>query len=118
LSKQNQIEFVLGIDSPGDTKSKRGDQTMPTSKKPKTTTKVWAIRNRDGDIELYAGRDAPHLDGAFATAPRGTRFLGQLRASEAKAAIGFDLHKIGEPVEVQIAITLERSTKRGPAAKS
>jgi hypothetical protein len=86
---------------------------MATAKKGKSAPKIWAIRNRDGDIELYAGRDAPHLDGAFATAPRGTRFLGQRRASEAKAAIGFDLHEIGEPVEVEIAITLERRAK-GP----
>jgi hypothetical protein len=79
---------------------------------PRVGTKVWAIRNRDGDIELYVGRDAPHLDGAFAAAPRGTRFLGQLRASEAKAAIGFDLHKIGEPVEVSVSVALKRATKK------
>jgi hypothetical protein len=84
---------------------------MATAKKGRSAPKIWAIRNRDGDVELYAGKDAPYLDGAFAAGPSGTRFLGQLRAAEAKAAIGFDLRKIGEPIEVQITVTPKRRTQ-------
>jgi hypothetical protein len=81
--------------------------------KPKTqTSKVWAILDRERNVQLYVGREAPYLDGAFACAPRGTRFLGQFAGPEAKRAIGFDLHKMGEPVEVEITVTPKRSAKR------
>jgi hypothetical protein len=71
-----------------------------------------AILDRERNVQLYVGREAPYLDGAFAAAPRGTRFMGQLCGPEAKRAIGFDLPKMGQPVEVEITVTPKRTPKR------
>jgi hypothetical protein len=81
---------------------------MATAKKAKPKPCVWAILNRDREIELYVGADAPCLDGHFGTAEPGTRFLGQLRAPEAKHALGFELLKAGKPVSVEITIAPKR----------
>jgi len=87
---------------------------MATAKKPERKPTIWAILDRERNIQLYLGREPPYLDGAFAAAPRGTRFLGQFAGPEAKRAIGFDLHKMGQPVEVEITVTPRRTTKRAP----
>jgi hypothetical protein len=38
--------------------------------------------------------------------------MGQLCGPEANRAIGFDLHKMGQPVEVEITVTPKRTPKR------
>ena len=68
----------------------------------------WAILDRERNVQLYVGKEPPHLDGAFASAPRGTRYLGQLNAIEAHKAIGFELRKADQPVEVEITIETKR----------
>ena len=80
------------------------------SKPAKPKPKIWAVLNRDRFIELYVGPKEPFLDRDFISAPRGTRFLGQLTAAESANALGFDLHKIGKPVEV--SMTIEPLSKR------
>lgn len=68
-------------------------RTSRWRKQQKRTPTVWAILDRERNIQLYFGREPPYLDGAFAAAPRGTRFRGQFAGPEAKRAIGFELHK-------------------------
>jgi hypothetical protein len=87
---------------------------MATAKKPNPT--VWAILDRERNIQLYLGREPPYLDGAFAAAPRGTRFLGQFAGPEAKRAIGFELLKMGQPVEVTVTVESKKKPRGAPRA--
>jgi hypothetical protein len=48
---------------------------MATAKTPKRQPTVWAILDRERNLQLYVGREPPCLDGAFAAAPCGTRFI-------------------------------------------
>jgi hypothetical protein len=82
---------------------------MAKQSKPKP---VWAILNRERVIELYVGTEPPYLDPAgFISANRGTKFFGQLVGTDTKAAIGFELMKVGNAVEVSISVALKRATK-------
>jgi hypothetical protein len=69
---------------------------------------VWGIRNKQQEIELYVGKDAPYLEGDFIGSLPSTKFLGQLRATESRVAIGFEVLKVGKPVEVAITIKPRR----------
>jgi hypothetical protein len=85
---------------------------MPTAKQPKPKPTVWAILDQERNVQLYVGREAPYLEpNGFVGANRGTRFLGQLSGTDAKSATGFELIKVGKPVEVAITIASKRSAK-------
>jgi hypothetical protein len=81
---------------------------MATAKKTTSKPTVWAILDRERSVQLYVGKEPPHLDGVFASAPRGTRYLGQLNGVEAHKSIGFELRKAGQPVEVEFTIEPKR----------
>jgi hypothetical protein len=86
---------------------------MRTSIQPKPRPTVWALLDRERNIQLWVGREAPYLElSGFVGANRGTRFLGQLVGTDTKTAIGFELIKVGKPVEVSISVALKRATKR------
>jgi len=70
---------------------------MATAKKAARKPTIWAILDRERNVQLYVGREPPHLDGAFPSAPRGTRYLGQLNAVEAHKSIGFDCERLTSP---------------------
>jgi hypothetical protein len=86
--------------------------TTATAKKPERKPTIWAILDRERNVQLYVGREAPYLDGAFAAAPRGTRFLGQLCGPDAKRTLGLELHKMGQPVEVTVTVEPKKKPRR------
>ncbi len=63
---------------------------------------VWAILNRESEIELHVGRLAPFLDGNLVVAGSGTELLGKLFASEAEKALGFQPRKLGHAIQVEM----------------
>jgi hypothetical protein len=81
---------------------------MATAAKAARKPTIWAILDRERSVQLYVGKEPPHLDGAFASAPRGTRYLGQLNAVEAHKSIGFELRKADQPVQVEMTIETKR----------
>jgi hypothetical protein len=63
---------------------------------------VWAILNRESQIELHVGNLAPFLDENVVVAGSGTELLGKLLARETEKALGLRLNKVGHAIQLDM----------------
>ena len=78
------------------------DEPKKRSRESRAKPLVWAILNRESQIELHVGHLAPFLDGNVVVAGSGTELLGKLRAAETEKTLGLCLGKIGHAIQVEM----------------